>query len=446
MRIKSTLQFSIFETYAKHELGLELSTISTFLDDHPQILDIAAKDLIRVNAATAGCKGLTVENVIRCAIIKQQHQFSYYELAFHLEDSNSFRAFARLHHLQPKKSCLQKTISLIKPETWEAINQVLLQSACLKKIEEGKQVRFDSTAIASNVHYPTDSRLLNDSVRVMTRLLNEAKALNVGPIVYSSRFHRAKNLSRRISTAREKRRKKYYRELMRATEETLSYLNAAQQQVSTFNSYSTKVEAWLVEVNHFKPLIKRVIDQTKRRVLINEQVPAEEKLFSLFEPHTDIIAKGGRDTTFGHKINLATGKSNLILDIVIEQGNPADSSRFISMIKRQEAIYNCVPERTATDGGYASLDNLTQAKAIGVKEVAFNKRRGLKVEAMTKSLWVYRQLKKFRAGIEANISCLKRAYGLTRCLWRGFEKFKAYVWSSAVAYNLSVFARFINSS
>lgn len=447
MRITQHPQCSLFEQFSTHELGRELSTISQWLDDNPDVLEIAAKDLIRVNARNVGCEGLSVENVLRCAILKQHRQLSYEELAFHCEDSDSFRTFARLHGKTPKKSCLHKTISLIKPETWEQINNVLLQSASVKCMEEGKRVRIDSTAIESNIHYPTDSSLLSDAVRVMVRLLNAANTLEgVGGIQFHNRHRRAKNLARRIVSSREKRRREYYRELIQTTEETLGYLQQARQQVLLSNSIDLKTDRWLKEVNHFRPLILGIIGQAKRRILRGEKVLAQEKILSLFEPHTDIIAKGNREITFGHKINIATGKSNLILDVVIERGNPADSERFIPMLKRQATIYDCFPEKTATDGCYASVDNLEQAKSLGVKDVAFHKKRGLNIEDMVKSQWVYRQLKNFRAGIEANISCLKRAYGLTRCLWQGFEKFKAYVWSSVVAYNLSVFARFVSTS
>lgn len=446
MRITHHPQRSLLESFSSHPTGRELSAISHWLDAHPEILSLAANDLIRVNTKQVGCQGLTVENVLRCAIIKQRHQLSYHHLAFHLEDSASFRAFARLDHLQPKRSCLQKTISLIKPTTWERINHILLQSASLNKLEDGKQIRVDSTAVESNIHYPTDSSLLYDAVRVMVRLLNQAKPFHCGQVMFCNRLRRAKNLSCRIRGVREKKRRKYYRELIGTTEETLGYLQAAKRSVESAHVAGLQAEAWLLEARQFEPLIERVIDQARRRVLQGEPVDAEHKVLSLFEPHTDIIAKGGRQTTFGHKLNLATGKSNLILDVVIEQGNPADSSQFMPMVKRQESIYNCVPQRTAADGGYASIDNLTDAKTIGVKEVVFSKKRGLEIEAMAKSPWVYRQLKNFRAGIEANISCLKRTYGLTRCLWRGVEKFKAYVWSSVLAYNLTLFARFINSS
>ena len=158
-------------------------------------------------------------------------------------------------------------------------------------------------------------------------------------------------------------------------------------------------------------------------------------------PHADIIVKGGRDTSYGHKLNLVTGKSGLILDLVIEKGNPADSERLLPMLKRHIAFFGQAPRQAAADGGYASRANLSQAKAHGVRDMAFHKKCGLTIKDMVQSRWVYRKLRNFRAGIEAGISCLKRAYGLARCTWRGLERFKAYVWSSVVAYNLALFTR-----
>ena len=161
-----------------------------------------------------------------------------------------------------------------------------------------------------------------------------------------------------------------------------------------------------------------------------EAVAAGEKIVSLFEPHADIIVKGGREVEYGHKLNLTTGRSGLILDLVIEAGNPADSERFLPMLERHIAFYGGAPRQAAADGGFASRHNLGQAKALGVRDVAFHKKAGLRIMDMVKSRGVYRKLRNFRAGIEAGISCLKRAYGLARCAWRGLAHFQAYVWSS----------------
>src|SRR6478736_2430647 len=152
-------------------------------------------------------------------------------------------------------------------------------------------------------------------------------------------------------------------------------------------------------------------------------------------------SKASRDVHYGHKLNLTTGKSGLILDVVIEAGNPADAERFLPMLERHIARCGTPPRQMAADGGYASHDNLDQAKGRGVTDVAFHKKRGLAVADMTKSPWVYRKLRNFRAGIEAGISCFKRAYGGARCTWRGLDHFKAYVWSAVLAHNLVLYAR-----
>jgi IS5 family transposase len=144
---------------------------------------------------------------------------------------------------------------------------------------------------------------------------------------------------------------------------------------------------------------------------------------------------------YGHKLNLATGKSGLILDIGIEIGNPADAERFVSMLRSPY----CPHRRTAAADRrrwwlYASRANLAAAKARGVADVAFHKKCGIAITEMVKSPWVYRRLRNFRAGIEAAISCFKRAYGAARCTWRGLEHFKAYIWSAVMAHNLVLFA------
>jgi transposase, IS5 family len=176
-------------------------------------------------------------------------------------------------------------------------------------------------------------------------------------------------------------------------------------------------------------------------VFDGETVPAGEKLVSLFEPHADIIVKGGRQVQYGHKLNLATGKSGLILDVVIQAGNPADSERFLAMLDRHIARTGAPPRQTAADGGYASRANLVAAKDRGVDDVAFHKKRGIAIADMVKSPWIHRRLRNFRAGIEAVISWFKRAYGGACCAWRGLDHFKAYLWSAVVAHNLVLFAR-----
>jgi IS5 family transposase len=188
-------------------------------------------------------------------------------------------------------------------------------------------------------------------------------------------------------------------------------------------------------------LAKKVVDQTERRVMRGEKVEAHDKVVSIFEPHTDIIVKDRRETLFGHKICLAGGASNLILDCWILEGNPADSDLALPMLDRQKDIYGRYPLKASFDGGFASRDNLKKAKSRKIKDVCFAKNRGLKETDMCRSQYVYRQLRRFRAGIESGISWLKRCLGLTRCTWKGWQAFKSYVWSSIVAANLLTLAR-----
>ncbi len=442
MRQERIIQASIFDMFGSHEIGRELEAMSSRLDQHRAVLRLVADDLRRQGVKDTGRQGLPAEAVLRAALLKQYRQLSYQELAFHLEDSASFRAFARLPHgWSPKKSVLQKTISAIRAATWEDINQAVLGSAREEKLERGRVIRIDSTATAALMHEPSDSSLLWDAVRVMVRLLQEAEMLSAKTAI-SWRNHRrvAKKRAQAIAFGRNKaKRAQLYQDLITTTKATLGYLEAAAAKLATLSSFSFVV--WQTQVQHYLPLIVRIIDQSERRVLKGETVPAQEKLVSLFETHADIIVKGGRAPCYGHKLNLTSGQSGLILDVVVEAGNPADSARFLPMLDRHMAFYGEPPRQTAADGGFASRDNLDQAKARGVADVAFHKKSGLKIEAMVKSRWVYRKLRNFRAGIEAGISCLKRAYGLARVTWRGLEHFETYIWSSVVAYNLVLLAR-----
>ena len=450
MRKKRTIQSSIFDLYSDHEIGKELKAISEFLDAHPVFVDWVELDLHVDDVYDTGRQGLSSETVLRCALLKQHRQLSYKELAFHLSDSASFQAFARLSTTTfPKKSALQNTISRITDLTWERINKSILRQAKDDKIETAQALRIDSTFSATDAHEPTDSGLLWDSVRVMVRLIVEANKMNPITIEFRNHTRVAKRRNHQIFNTKgmDEQKINLYDDLIKVTHVTLQYFERAHVEmqglkVNENQRLMRKKKRWLEKAERFKPLIQRVIDQTQRRVFGGESVPAQEKVFSIFEDHTDIIIKGDREIQYGHKLNLSSGKSGLILDIVIEDGNPSDIDRLVPMLQRHEKTYGSVPRQVAADGGYASIANLEAAKELGVEDMAFNKKRGLAIEDMVKSNWVYRKLKNFRAAIEGNISCLKRSYGLARCSWKGLDHFKSYIWSSVVSYNLSLMARF----
>src|SRR6202795_1166683 len=152
MRQERTVQATIFEVFAGHQIGCELRAISVWLDGQRALIRVVAGDLRREGVRQTGRCGLPAETVLRCALLKQQRQLSYEELAFHLEDSASFGAFARLPLAwSPKKSVLQRTISALRPETWEVVNRALIAAAQQEKLEAGAVVRIARSVTAGLV-------------------------------------------------------------------------------------------------------------------------------------------------------------------------------------------------------------------------------------------------------------------------------------------------------
>ena len=445
MRQKRTAQATIYEVFCDHERGRELQSMSAWLDAHRSVLTAVMNDWCRLGLKPTGRCGLSAESVLRCAVLKQHRQLSYDELAFYLLDSASFQAFARLPmHWCPKRSALQHVMAAIQPSTWELINRALMKTAATTRIEPAQRIRIDSTVTDSPIHAPSDSHLLWDGMRVMVRLLKAAQELpGAPPLTFVNHSRLAKKRTKALWYTRgASKRAPLYRDLIAVTRATLTSLKALSQYVHRELVCGVELMGWSAQVNHYETLILQVISQTERRVFEREIVPAGEKIVSLFEPHTDIIVKGRREVQYGHQLNLVSGRSGLILDAVVEAGNPTDSQRFMPMLERHQMHYGSMPRQIAADGGYATAANLAQAKDAGVEAVAFHKKRGLAIADMVKSPSVYRRLRNFRAGIEAGISCLKRAYGLARCTWKGLPHFEAYVWSSVVAYNLSLRARY----
>lgn len=451
MRKTHKSQSSLLEPYLEVEHARELEAISEVLDRLPHLNDLVLQDLRNVGGkpgSDVGCGGMSAEQVLRSAVIKQMNQFSYRELAFHLADSRSYRTFCRIGIIEktPSKSALAANLKAMRAETLEKINGELIGAALEANIEKGNKVRVDCTVVESNIHHPTDSELLNDCVRVLTRLMHQARKLLGGVVVFGDRTRRAKRRRLAVRNARNKKqRRAAYRDLLKVTEETQRNALRVKRILSKTTELGSVgracAEAISADIERYTNLADRVIEQTHRRVMEGQSVAAEDKIVSIFEEHTDIIRKDNRETLYGHKICLTGGTSSMILDCVVLEGNPADVTLSEMMIDRQVALYDQPPRQVAFDGAFASKSNLESIKSKGVEDVAFAKGRGLQIKDMVKSSWVYQRLRRFRSGIEGVISFLKRAFGLDRCTWRSFASFKSYVWSSIIAANLLVMAR-----
>jgi len=422
-----------------HPRAAELCAMSAALDANLGVLRRVQTDLLRVRRADAklGREGMTAEQVVRAALVKQMFGTSYEELSFHLGDSLVLRGFCRLSAsaAPPKRSALQANIAAIRAETWEAMNKTLVLYAREQKVESGGWMRTDTTVVKSNIHHPLDSSLLYDGVRVLTRTLRRAHE-KFGTTVCNHRLRAKRRAIAILHVGRMAKRVPLYKDLLKITRKTVCAAERAIEQLTRRGAIG-----YVATLSHFVPLVKRVIEQTERRVLNGESVPVSEKLVSLFEPHTDIIVKDRRDTYYGHKVTLSTGRSGIVLDLVIERGNPADSTLAVRSAERHAALFGEVPERAAFDGGFASKANLEALQAAGTREACFSKPAGVPVDEQTSTPRIRRILKRFRAGIEATISFLKRSFGLSRCTWRGLQRFRAYCWCSTVAHNLLTIAR-----
>ena len=433
------MRFEFYQSDSK--LSKKLEKASEILEKDKSFLDVIAENFKTERESKAGAKGMTIEQVVRAAILKQMRQLSYESLYDELNDNISYRRFTKIHDgMVPKKMIFNENIKRISPGGWEAINKVLIKVAMELKVEDGKTVRMDSTGVESNIHYPTDGELLWDCVRVMDRIMEEVIELYPAKdFGFSNHTRRAKRRRFKIvNTNSKEKSKEAYKDLLRVSESTSEYAKLCIEQLEDVNEIEADV--YKENLQGYLESLRVIMKQTERRVLNEEKVESKDKLVSIFETHTDILAKGKRETIFGHKVLLSGGKSNLILDCMIERGNWSDAEYFGTGIDRLEEKCGNVPEELTTDGGFASKDNYDRAVGKGIKKVLFTKKGTSKIVELVKTSRTYKRLKKFRAGIEGCISAAKRAYGLDRCTWKGWLSFQSYVWVSVTAFNLSILA------
>jgi IS5 family transposase len=267
-----------------HPRAIELCEMNAALDANLGVLRRVRADLLRLRKADAkhGREGMTAEQVVRAALVKQMFGSSYEELAFHLSDSLVLRGFCRLSPsvAPPKRSTLQANIASIRPETWEAMNKALVLYARERKVEDGRWMRTDTTVVESNIHHPLDSSLLFDGVRVLTRTLLRAHE-KYGTIDCNHRRRAKRRALAILHVGTMAKRIPLYKDLLKITHKTVRAAERALEELTRRGTIG-----FVATLSHFLPLVKRLIDQAERRVLRGESVPAAEKLVSLFEPHT----------------------------------------------------------------------------------------------------------------------------------------------------------------
>jgi transposase, IS5 family len=441
MRASREQHIPLFRQYSEHSFSDVLKRIDELLRNHPEVCDWVLADLAKGKNA-CGAKGMTAEQVLRAAILKQLNCSTYRELEFRLVDSMAARAFVCLDFSENySHSALQANIKTISPATWQRIQLMTVQEAVSRGIESGRKIRIDATAVDANIAHPLDSSLLVDSLRVMDRLVHKLKLLGF-KIKLKFSHKRGRKLKLLLLDAKNaEERKPIYEKLILGCGDAwlqLPKLIKLAKDIETSNSKVTRLREGLEKIHS---LLEPILAQTIARVLDGQHVEASDKVISIFEEHADIIAKGGREVQFGHKVFFTTGPSNLVLDCYVAEGNPNDADKFTELLDRVRDVFGKYPTQGSFDGGFASLENLEYAKEVGVKDACFSKGMGVEKTEMCKSESVFKKLRNFRAGIESNISCLKRGFGLSRVNWRGAAGFSSCVWSAVIAYNLAIICK-----
>ena len=428
----------------------ELMIMDHVLDQNPYMILLAASCFPNARdevEAPVGRDGMTLEQVVRCALYHRHKRLTYRELSDHTEDSKKCRSFTKMGYGQYfSHQALQENISRISSEAIEEIHTAIVQYAVALGVDDGKRVRTDSTTIKTNIHHPTNASLLWDCIRVSCRLLKQAtEELDISGFREYTRSGK-KLLFKIVNTKRKAKRRPLFRKMLQTHRRCIRQVEKTIEQLSVDRFpdvfLGAQRQAFLQELEALLLKMQQVTDVAYRREILDESVPVEEKLFSIFEDHTDCIVKGGREVVFGHKINITSGKSNLIFDCILQRGNPADVSYFPETLDNLKVNFEITPRDIATDGSYASRTNLLDAQGRGIVNIVFNKVKG-SMQNVASSKKMETVLKKWRSGIEALISNFKRGLNASVCTWKGWEKFKRFVLWNIITFNLRVIAKWV---
>jgi IS5 family transposase len=425
-------------------LDPELAFIDTILNENARLYEIIAPDIMELSKGSKVGRqdSPTVEQVVRAALYKEIKKLDYRELEYAQEDSRICGVFIKLEERSPFSfEMFQKYISKIRAESLRAlmveINRILMQE---EGIEDGRRLRTDSTAVETDIHYPTNNSLIWDCIKTSHRLLKKLEETGKIKKVRNYRKQGKRNEFKINNTKKKEKREEIFEKQLKLFRTSINQVKRVVGEILV--GADLGVISIVAELKGLLPKMEKVYDISYRHELLGESVPNREKIFSIYEDHTDILVKGAREAAFGHKVNLTTGRSNLILDCEIVDGNPRDSILYEGVLARVRSDYGLRVRDMVTDGGYASLSNQEKAKEYGIVNIVFNKLVGSLKNVVT-SVQMETRLKKWRSGIEAVISNLKRGFHLFRCEWKGRDHFDAKVLWSVIAYNIRVMTGFM---
>src|SRR5215475_7765962 len=390
-------QFSFADLELRNQgvqLDPRLQGIVAFLDDQDTLVEQVRQDLVRgLKKPNTGRDGITPSQTLRSLILMRVKNWDYRELRERINDGYTLRTFTDFHsHRVPQHDAFNRAFNRLTPTTMQAVNQAVVQAAVQLGLEDGKRLRVDTTVVETNIHFPTDATLLWDTVRTVTRLiedLHEILPTAVQGFIKRTRSarRRMQELERMTAQERHTQQEPKYRDLLRITEQVLANARQVVEKASSIQGIdvlaAAMVEQLRQQITAYCKLGDQVIDQTRRRVMQGEQVPADEKVYSIFESHTDLIKRGKvrKPLEFGHKVFLAESAQGLITDYQVLDGNPADTSQVQASLERHQQIFHCAPAVYAADRGFHSAENVDKCEKAGVSQVSIPQRGGQKTAA-----------------------------------------------------------------
>jgi transposase, IS5 family len=445
----------LFELVPKLNLKMEpeLAGLDVLLDDD-ELFSLVRADLIQryPNSGRLGRHSTPVEVILRMLVVKRLYGWSYEQTERFVSDSIVLRQFCRLYlQRAPDDTTLIRWANQIGPETIAALNERAVELARSLKVTRGRKLRVDSTVVESNIHPPTDSRLLGDGVRVVSRLLRRARevlgeraAYYLGKEAFRTRNRSVRRLTKKLHRIALRKGEKAAEELKEAYEKlvrvTRSSLTQAKRVGRALRERADERSRRLADkLDHYVPLIEQGIDQAVRRVLREEQVPAAEKVLSLFEDHTMIITrrKVGKPREYGRKVLLDEVDGGIIsrYEVLSEAGR--EHPHLPESIEGHRERFGRAPELLSADRGLYSKANEEAAKKAGIRRVALPQsgRPTKKRKEYERQRWFKRAFA-FRAGVEGRISVLRRKYALERCPYHGEDGMGRWVGWGIVVHNL----------
>jgi IS5 family transposase len=437
-----------------------LRKIDTLLEDEAVIETVAlAMEARWPQSRRRGRLGTPAEVVLRMLILKHLFDWSYDDLEHEVRANLVYRAFTRIDAGDvPDAKTILKIARALGPEVIEELHRRVVDVAKRAGVTHGRRFRIDTTVVETNVHYPTDSSLLQDGVRVLTRTMQRASAA-LGDARGRVR-NRLRSIGRRVLIIGRQARSpetrdalvRSYRRLMATTRTVMRDARTMVRRISQRLRTASAVMASTLtrarqQLRQMQPLVTRILDQTRAR-LLGGDIHVPGKVLSVFEPHTEAIRKGkiAKPTEFGKLVTIQESEHQIITAYEVHDRRPPDTTLWIPALDRHIAMFDRPPDIAAGDRGFASAANETAAIARGVRRVILP-RPGRKTPARRaheRQRW-FRRGQRWRVGCEGRISVIKRRHGLRRCRYRGADGTARWVGLGVIANNLMSTATFAHA-